>query len=567
MVSEWRFGRGLSIAILCIAPLGTALEPQVGWAQGAPTDPPPSQPPARQPPEQGGADAAPQPPADRPPEGGGGGGAGTGGEAQGGAPEGGPGPTAKPLPDKDAATKKKAETAPTAPPEPPKEPEHKGSFEFGSYGRVVAAVNGDGGPGHDADIVSHGSRMDEDNYAEAELRREDDWGKTGIHTNVVVTLAIASPVFHWSGDFELNAAIRNLYLEARDIGVKGLAAWAGSRMVRGDDIYLLDWWPLDNLNLLGAGVSYAHEVGTAGQLVVGATQPNVPFFKQTVERPAPLDQFGSVSVPLLDRQKLIGALRLSHNQKFGDRDKPGPGVKAVLYGEGYTLPEGKHEPEPGAELEQLPSDGGFSIGGQVTLYSGKRDTFVHVFARYSSNLAAYGQFTAPGQLNLEKTTSGAREIVVATAGNAEIEFFGVMMGAYFRSFRDASEALNFEDVDEGAVVLRPTFFLGDIAGISLEGTFEMAQRGVLHQNPDAPEGAPEGPAIGSIWRVGIIPYISPAGRGDYVRPHLRAIYNLAVRDETARQFYPVDHPFREHKLEHFFGLGAEWWFNSSSYGF
>ena len=27
-----------------------------------------------------------------------------------------------------------------------------------------------------------------------------------------------------------------------------MGIWAGSRMYRGDDIYLLDFWPLDNLN-------------------------------------------------------------------------------------------------------------------------------------------------------------------------------------------------------------------------------------------------------------------------------------------------------------------------------
>ena len=27
-------------------------------------------------------------------------------------------------------------------------------------------------------------------------------------------------------------------------------------MYRGDDIYLLDWWPLDNQNTIGGGASY-----------------------------------------------------------------------------------------------------------------------------------------------------------------------------------------------------------------------------------------------------------------------------------------------------------------------
>jgi maltoporin len=447
-----------------------------------------------------------------------------------------------------------------------KKDEHKGSFEFGSYGRVVAAWNGEGGPGRDADIVAHGSRMDEDVYAEIELRREDDWGITGIHTNVVATLAIGSPIFHYDGDFDIAMAVRNLYLEARDVGIQGLSAWAGSRMVRGDDIYVLDFWPLDNLNLLGAGVGYRHEVGTSATLSVGATQPDSVFFRQTVIRPAPLDQFGAVPVELLDRQKVTGALRVAHDQKFGARDKPGPGIKAVLYGEGHGLPEGIREPKLG-QKEQLPSDGGYAVGGQVTLYTGERDTFIHLWARYAGGMGAFGQFATPGQLSRDKTTDGAHELLFAAAGNAEIDFFGVMLGSYVRSFRDASEGLNFEDVDEGVVVLRPTFWFGDIAGTSLEGAFEMVQRGVITEPADDPAAAPEGPFIASLWRLGIMPFITPAGRGNYTRPHIRIIYNVAFRDDSARLLYAVDDGFRDRSVEHFIGLGAEWWFNSSSYGF
>ena len=456
-------------------------------------------------------------------------------------------------------------------PSEPVETPHKGSFEFGAYGRAVAAANGDGGPGQEADIVAHGSRMDEDNYAELELRREDEWATTGISTYVVATLAVASPVFHYTGDFELNAAIRNLYLEARNIGTPGLSAFAGSRMVRGDDIYVLDYWPLDNLNLLGGGAAYQHDVGFFGQVAVGATQPDVPFFKQTVLRPAPLSQFGAVPTPLLNRQKLIGALKVGYNHTF--RDKPEdsragkPGIKAILYAEGHALAEGVREDEPGGVTEQLPSDGGFVAGAQFTAYTGERDTHVHVFFRYAGDLAAYGQFANPGQLGADDTTTGAREVVAAIGGNAEFDFFGVMAGAYFRSFRDATPTLNYDDVDEGAVVLRPSFFFGEIAGLSLEGAFQIAQRGVIYQDPEDVAAPPEGPALASVVRIGLMPFISPAGRGNFSRPQIRAIYNLGIRSSVAKLLYPEDHPFRDRELEHFIGLGAEWWFNSSSYGF
>jgi len=474
----------------------------------------------------------------------------------------------EPTPPKAAKTDATAAAGATkdaAPAKPPADKPHQGSFEFGSYGRVVAAANGEGDRATDADIVEHGSRLDEDNYAEIELRREDDWEATGTHTDVVFTLAIASPVFHYSGDFDVALAVRNLYLEGRDLGVPGLSAWAGSRMVRGDDIYVLDYWPLDNLNLLGAGVGYKHEAGTSARLAVGATQPNSAFFNQKVLRPAPLDGFGAVPVELLDRQKLIGSLRIEHDQRFGPRATTKSGIKGVLYGEGHVLPDGERETKPGT-TENLPSDGGFVVGGEVSAYTGERSTYVSLFVRYASGLAAYGQFATPGHLSLDKTTDGAREILVAAGGNAEYDFFGTMVGAYFRSFRDASEPLDYEDVDEGAVVLRPTFWFGNLLGASLEGSFELAQRGVLAPNADDPTAAPVGPAIGSVWRIGIVPFVTPAGRGNFTRPQIRLIYDVAFRDAGARALYPQDHPFATRSVEHFIGFGAEWWFNSSSYG-
>ena len=48
------------------------------------------------------------------------------------------------------------------------------------------------------------------------------------------------------------------------------------------------------------------------------------------------------------------------------------------------------------------------------------------------------------------------------------------------------------------------------ANMDTVGTFEMAQRGVIFQDPDGDAAAPEGPALASLFRIGIIPFISPA---------------------------------------------------------
>src|SRR4051812_28905666 len=166
--------------------------------------------------------------------------------------------TSKPVDPGDAPRNPDAPKPPSEAPKPveaPRAPPQSG-FAFGSYGRMIAATDFKGRPGRDADIVAHGSRLDQSNYVELELRRDDYWQKTDSSTRLVATLALANPIFHYNGEFNVKMAVRNLYLESRDLGAKGLSFWAGSRMYRGDDIYLLDFWPLDNLNTMGAGARY-----------------------------------------------------------------------------------------------------------------------------------------------------------------------------------------------------------------------------------------------------------------------------------------------------------------------
>ena len=127
---------------------------------------------------------------------------------------------------------------------------HEGRFEFGSYGRVYAASDLRGGTGRATNVVAFGPRIvDEGNYAELELRREDRWNER-VKGRVVATLALFPPFFHFTGKPEQAIGVRNLYAQGT---YDNVTMWAGSRMYRGDDIYLLNWWPLDNQNTIGGG--------------------------------------------------------------------------------------------------------------------------------------------------------------------------------------------------------------------------------------------------------------------------------------------------------------------------
>ena len=78
--------------------------------------------------------------------------------------------------------------------------------------------------------------------------------------------------------------------------------------------------------------------------------------------------------------------------------------------------------------------------------------------------------------------------------------------------------------------------------------------------------SPNAVAMRFLYRFGVIPFLTPAGRGDYARPQFRLIYVVTARSQAAKLLYPQDDVFSIRDIEHFLGFGVEWWFNSTSYG-
>jgi hypothetical protein len=480
----------------------------------------------------------------------------------------GPQPATRPTPPADTLPKavvdedQKTAAEPPPPDDGPKDPNqppgYADGFHFGSYGRVIAGGDATGRPGRDADIVARGSRLDESNYAELELRREDYWKKTGAYTRIVATAAFANPFFHYNGQFAAAVALRNLYIEETGLGAKGLSIWAGSRMYRGDDIYLLNFWPLDNLNTLGGGLGYAFGNGqrTSIRVHAGLNQPTDPYYRQSVMREPAHNQFDDTEVRLLDRQKLISSAKLTHLWPLSEAG----GIKGIVYGEFHYVPGGQREVE--AKLyEDVPKDTGFVAGGQLTLFTGKRSTYVTATGRFAYGLAAYGEFNAPRQLRPNRKTTGAYEMMLTLSGNWERGPFAIMAGGYYRQFRNASKSLDFDDINEGIVIARPTVWFGEKAGLSLEGSFQAQQRGVTWETGPGLFK----PVIGTVGRAGILPFVTPGGRGHFQRPHIYLMYVFTARDTGARSLYASDDVFARRKIDHLIGLGAEWWFGSTSY--
>jgi maltoporin len=463
-------------------------------------------------------------------------------------------------PDSSGTTPPPSAPAVPAPPPPP----YGGSegFSFGSYGRVNAASDLRGGSGRQANIVAFGTRIDKPTYAEIQLERRDVWpssyGKGSISSNVVFTMAFAGPLFHETGEFEAKTAIRNLYAETKGIFYKGFSAWAGSRMYRGDDVYLLDFWPLDNLNMVGGGLKLAfdtkNEEDTSAAFAVGIGRSTDPFSFQTRPSLSP-SGFGATDTITLDRPRVVTSLKLQHVHFFERGSGPIPGLKFVLYGETHDMGRGLRVNE--ADLkEELPSEHGNVIGAQIGAFAGERDVFINLFLRYATGLAAIPDKTVPTALGADHSTKGAHEALVALSANYEHGPFGLLVGAYLRGFRDASgNAFSRNTFNEGTFVVRPEAWIGEHVGVAGEASYQASASANVRDDGSRDRA--------HLWRFGVIPFLTPAGRGSFTRPHFQLVYVYTARDSGARLRYAPDDKFAQRSSEHYLGVGVEWWFNSS----
>jgi len=432
-------------------------------------------------------------------------------------------------------------------------------FHFGSYGRVRAATDLRGGGPQYGNLVAHGSRLDSEPYLELEFREvqyPDDKNKD-LRVRVVSTLAFAGDPFHYTGRWESHMALRNMFVDVQGVGDKGLTLWAGARMYRGDDIYLLDFWPLDNLNTVGAGAVLDVGSGTRVQAHVGSNRLLDSDFQYQARLVPSRDDFGTDLAVTLDRPRVLASTKIT---QYFNGFQAVRGFKSSLVAEGHYLPEGVRETSDNTvrPSHRLPTDTGFVLGAQATGYGfGERDGHVHLFLRYARGVAAFGDLATPSLLDA-KSRAKASEWLFATAGNYEIDRFGIMMGAYARLF-DASLGAEYSANKywEGIFVTRPQVYLTEHTAVGTEISYQFKNRKVLDDSGRH--------RVPSAWRLSFLPMITPAGWGGYKRPILYGVYTATFRNDAAKDSYPTEDPRSHRSMEHYLGLHAEWWFNSSSY--
>ena len=421
-------------------------------------------------------------------------------------------------------------------------------FQFGGYGRVGISTDLEAARGKPHTVVSHGTRLEEPLYAEMDFRYRKRFGELRllIHT----TLGFLDEFFHFSGKWDARIAIRNMYAEAEGLWDNKLSLWIGSRMYRGDDIYLFDWWPLDNLNTIGGGAGL--RLGDFQLKVhIGASRLSDPYQLQIVRVTRP--DFGTEDLAFNDRMKLVTSLKAIYEWP---KLTPTLGMKAILYNEVHYLPAGQLR-EANDAVRALPDDTGLVIGAQLGLWKNDGKSFANVFVRGATGLAAYGDLSVPFGLGTDRRAAGAREFLLGTSMNWELgSSLGLMAGAYLRYFRDSDP--NANDRDDGwefAVAVRPHFYIGKY----FQQLFELSYQ----------ERRPNGLSAGSAtylrpgaFQFAIMPTLG-VGPGSYTRPQFRLVYAISALNEGARDLYPQGDTRRGQTVQHFLGLMVEWWFQGS----
>ncbi|HRI52917.1 MAG TPA: carbohydrate porin, partial [Pseudomonadota bacterium] len=445
---------------------------------------------------------------------------------------------------------------------PPAEATGSG-FDFGSYGRVGIGSDLRGHSGYGVNVVSHGSRLEEPAYLELNFYYGGTIGDRSRRWRIVFVPAYSGDLFHTTGNFSQNFAIRNAYAEVENLGLRGLTLWAGSRLYRGDDVYLFDFWPLDVLNTVGGGAIYAfNQQRTLIALHLGMNRLDDLYQFQQVQVPArrlPGDstvltpQSATSNVTTLDRQRLVMSLKGTH---FLRSLSSLPNGKLVVYGEFHYLPKGERQATtPGQLPVPLADDYGYLVGAQLGGWL-RSFVFANLFFRHAGGLAVFGDLGKPTGFNADQRAIDAREYTVALSGNYESRAIGLMTAAYFRNFSDGSPTDN-GGFNEGAVAVRPTAYFGKYFHTAIELSYQVRRPLTVDQDRGTY-------LLPQVARASIIPIVAPLGRGTYSRPILYAVYTLSYLSNDAQYYLFEPQDVRAGKaLVHYLGLGAEWWFNSS----
>ena len=115
--------------------------------------------------------------------------------------------------------------------------------------------------------------------------------------------------------------------------------------------------------------------------------------------------------------------------------------------------------------------------------------------------------------------------------------------------------MDYDDRLEGSAVIRPQLNLKGFFTPAVEASAQWSQAQGSHPVDLSTKAA-------QIYQFAFIPALSfsRAQINAYSRPQLRLIYAVSLLNDAALARYAQADPRAQHKVSHYLGARAEWWF-------
>ncbi len=420
------------------------------------------------------------------------------------------------------------------------------TLTFGSYGRVGIASSQTGGQAHSPQIVQFGPRLAANNYLELDFGAQSMNSPYG-DAAMLTTLAFDEGLFHYDGQWSSNVSLRRLQLTVTNLLNSRFYLVVGSQWNRGDDVYLFNFWPLDNVNSNGASLGYTGTQFNA-QLHLGLSRLILNKQHQTIEVSGPT--FGANTVVTLDRQRLLSTG--STTRYFSSEHAQ---HKVKVYAEYHHLASGKETlGNNPAQTIRLSDDRGALVGLQYGLSGFWDASHLNIFVRFAKGLAAYDELDSTQAVNRDRRTVDAYESRIALSANLQSKRLSVMVGGYGRVFNDGDvNESDFDDRQELAIAIRPMLRLGAFTP-ALEASIQVSRTNGLNPRTGIQ-------SLARVIQLAALPAITLTQTpGAYSRPRINGVIAISMLNPTALSYYTEGDPRSEADTVWFFGLTAEWWF-------
>ena len=405
--------------------------------------------------------------------------------------------------------------------------------------------------------------MEEQDYLEVGLAfkmRPRNPGPDSLQVNVQLRTSVFSRSVSLFGNSNtesfggLTIALPEMYVEAVNVLTKDLNIWVGSRLYRGPDIHMADYWMFNDHSSQGFGIEYKNTRAQVAFIATTDTTSNVPpYFFLNIKS-------GTQSLEIRERQVFI----LEQDFRLGKERL------ISLLGEYHHIGNPTAFSDTSNLVLSAPGDNGFVLGVRFQNFlegpNLKEGSFNQLGIRYGSGIANGGDggssrtwetFGAVNRDDFKFNNAYSWHITDHLLLNFSEKFSLNGYAVYNRS-QGAAPGRGLEETYFGREVFnfKQDFTVGFKAVNYISDLFHWQTEVHYSQRQDG-----EQPWY-QMGKISLVPTLALLKeRSVWSRPHLRFIYSLGIYNDFARDnlYSPFLELIGPKRTGHFFGIRAEWW--------